>query len=201
MEVKTNEELAESAAKEYAMTGTMINRKDFMRVVLSALQTATEPLKEMIRDLEKINKAYDLSLAMTQQDAIKERGELRAKLEKTAAEKAIYDTKSKIITLDHPVLKEMEEALNSVLSSAVPHYADNSAMHRAWNTGKKALASLAKLKEEKPVINPMESLLEYEKNGGKILFWTCPNDCDAGAEWNQSVSPPVARCTECGETN
>lgn len=54
----------------------------------------------------------------------------------------------------------------------------------------------------------MQSLLDYERNGGRILFWACPSDCRGSlVNWTEKPAPPgaprihVATCSICGRTN
>lgn len=41
----------------------------------------------------------------------------------------------------------------------------------------------------------LKELIEYEKRGGKILFWTCPKGCQGYVEWSGNI----ATCKTCGE--
>lgn len=47
----------------------------------------------------------------------------------------------------------------------------------------------------------LDCIDEHCKNGGKILFWVCPNGCNDFVDWDKSSEKPVATCRKCGASN
>lgn len=43
----------------------------------------------------------------------------------------------------------------------------------------------------------IKEITEYEKRGGKVMFWTCPKGCQGIVEWFDRI----ATCKTCGETS
>ena len=35
----------------------------------------------------------------------------------------------------------------------------------------------------------------------RMVFWTCPNDCDGMVKWDFSTEPYIATCETCGRTS
>lgn len=50
-------------------------------------------------------------------------------------------------------------------------------------------------------MNVLDALLEYERRGGKVLFWFCPNSCDGQVNWTKTADQYVATCAVCGHNS
>jgi hypothetical protein len=44
----------------------------------------------------------------------------------------------------------------------------------------------------------LSELDEYERRGGKILFWSCPKECGGMVEWHEEGGRYIATCKVCG---
>ena len=47
----------------------------------------------------------------------------------------------------------------------------------------------------------MDALFEYERKGGKILFWVCPKGCDGYVTWVKTDAGHIATCETCKQSS